>query len=313
MRTRTTLNERFTLDIDGTRQKIWLRTRSPGSLPVLVVQAGPGLPLWNEVGRWDRALGLEDDFQVAYWEQRGCGSAPAKDALSVTWATQQADLTFVLEWLVRKTGQRVLVVGVSLGATLALGAASQTPELVHAVVGISTDVDIPASDEAVYQAMVAALPRAADLRPPFLAASRFQARAQHLANLGSIESGKKFGAIAASLISSLVATYGPWGVPRVMGNLAAVQDRLLETLSGMNLVAAWPATKVPVYQVFGDNDLLVPRATVDRVRGLVGPVDRVISLDRAGHSVHFDRPREVRNIILGSAYQPFLGDDGGLS
>ena len=294
-------NEKITLEIDGTRQTVRLRTRRPGSPPLLVVQAGPGFPLLNEVRRWDKSLGLEDDFTVAYWEQRGCGAAPAKDASTVTWATQESDLRFVLDWLHRRTGQKVLIVGVSIGATLALGAAARTPELVHAVVGISTDVDIPAAEEAVYKAMTKSNPRLADLRPPILDAKRFQTRAQHLGDLGSIESGKTFGAIAGSLMTSLLGTYGPWKVPRVMRNMAAVQDRLLEPMSRVNLLAAWPGTKVPVYQVFGNNDLLVPQVQVDRVKTLVGPGDTVTTLDRAGHSVHFDRPQEVRSLVLQAA------------
>ena len=99
-------------------------------------------------------------------------------------------------------------------------------------------------------------------------------------------------------MTSLLGTYGPWKVPRVMRNMAAIQDRLLEPMSQVNLLAAWPATKVPVHQVFGADDLLVPQTMVNQVKTLVRPGDTVTTLDRAGHSVHFDRPQEVRNLIL---------------
>jgi hypothetical protein len=32
---------------------------------------GPGLPMINEARAFGRALSLEDDFTVVYWDQRG--------------------------------------------------------------------------------------------------------------------------------------------------------------------------------------------------------------------------------------------------
>src|SRR5208282_3560721 len=57
----------------GTTQ--WIRIRGAGaSNPVLLlIQQGPGLPMINEVRRFEHLLGLEKDFTVVYWDQRGCG------------------------------------------------------------------------------------------------------------------------------------------------------------------------------------------------------------------------------------------------
>src|SRR5262249_61800990 len=55
--------------------------------PLLLVQMGPGLPMINEIPAFGRALSLEDDFTVIYWDQRGCGrslrSADATHELSL--------------------------------------------------------------------------------------------------------------------------------------------------------------------------------------------------------------------------------------
>ena len=53
----------------------WIRTRGtdPTNPVLLLIQQGPGLPMINEVRRFERALGLEEDFTVVYWDQRGCG------------------------------------------------------------------------------------------------------------------------------------------------------------------------------------------------------------------------------------------------
>ena len=50
------------------------RSGRDASNPVLLlIQQGPGLPMINETRRFEQLLGLEKDFTVVYWDQRGCG------------------------------------------------------------------------------------------------------------------------------------------------------------------------------------------------------------------------------------------------
>ena len=53
----------------------WIRVRGTdvSNPPLLLIQQGPGLPMINEVRRFERLLGLEHAFTVVYWDQRGCG------------------------------------------------------------------------------------------------------------------------------------------------------------------------------------------------------------------------------------------------
>ena len=59
----------------GAADRQWIRIRGANaSNPVLLlIQQGPGLPMINEVRRFEHLLGLEQDFTVIYWDQRGCG------------------------------------------------------------------------------------------------------------------------------------------------------------------------------------------------------------------------------------------------
>ena len=59
------------VQLGDTRQ--WIRIRGTGAdNPVLLlIQQGPGLPMLNEVRRFEHLLGLEEDFTVVYWDQRG--------------------------------------------------------------------------------------------------------------------------------------------------------------------------------------------------------------------------------------------------
>ncbi len=57
----------------GTTQWIRIRGADASNPVLLLIQQGPGLPMINEARRFEHLLGLEQDFTVIYWDQRGCG------------------------------------------------------------------------------------------------------------------------------------------------------------------------------------------------------------------------------------------------
>jgi hypothetical protein len=89
------------LEINGSTQRIRLCAERTGLPPILVVQAGPGLPLLHEVAKFQGHLHLESAFLVSYWEQRGCGIASRQDAKSVSLQQQVDDLRKVLQWFAK--------------------------------------------------------------------------------------------------------------------------------------------------------------------------------------------------------------------
>jgi alpha-beta hydrolase superfamily lysophospholipase len=137
------------LDINGSHQRIRMRAARAGLPALLIVQGGPALPLLHEVSKFQQLLNLEKDFQVGYWEQRGCGAAPREDAESASLSKQVDDLQVVLQWLHEETRQRVIVFGISIGATFALQAVAQgVNHHAKAVVAISPDSQTATSDAA---------------------------------------------------------------------------------------------------------------------------------------------------------------------
>jgi pimeloyl-ACP methyl ester carboxylesterase len=78
--------------IGGSVQSIRIRGTNRANPVLLLVQQGPGLPMINEVRRFERLLGLEQMFTVVYWDQRGCGRSlrtpgAAADLTSHAWST----------------------------------------------------------------------------------------------------------------------------------------------------------------------------------------------------------------------------------
>src|SRR5208282_1648565 len=162
----------------------------------------------NEAPRFRSRLSLEDDFTVAYWDQRGCGPAAREAADTVALGRLLDDLCRVLRHLHARTGSKVALLGISIGGTLAMQAAARERELVSKVVAVSPDLDTAAGDDYAYRIlndrsmkrrgkrMAGILRRLGP--PPYTGPARFQQRLTLLANEGSIERDIKFGRMAAA-------------------------------------------------------------------------------------------------------------------
>ncbi|SRR5579863_712021 len=297
------------LEINGSVQPVRLAASRAGLPPVLIVQAGPGLPVLHEVPKFRRLLYLERNFLVAYWEQRGCGNAPKHDALRVSWEQQVADLRAVLRWLHDETKQPVIVLGISLGASIALTAVAREPHCAKAIVAISPDADAAASDASANTFLHTHAERANDGRlsaklrklgePPYTSPAAFQLRARLLADLGAIEHTKTFSTVLRETLFGMVGTYGPVGTVKALRNMNLVQSALLPELASLTLLVDPPQVRCPVHYVFGARDPLETPALIEELpAAIAAPRTAVVIAPDAGHMVHFDQPGLVRDIVV---------------
>jgi pimeloyl-ACP methyl ester carboxylesterase len=301
------IDKTISLDINGSQQRLRLCAARAGLPPLLIVQHGPGFPLLHEAAKFRRRLQLEEDYLVAYWDQRGCGNAPARDAEGVSLSQQVDDLQAVLNWMAAETHQRVLLFGISIGATISLLAAAHAAERVQAVVAISPDLQTRAGDAAV-DAFLREKARAAGSRrlrrtlielgpPPYVVPRTFQRRAILLTDFGTIESGRTFVASLAEMFVALIRTYGVVGTVKALRNMNIIQRRLLPEVASLDLLVPPLSLTVPVHYLFGARDALTA-AFRDRDLTAVmgGSGTTVLHVPDAGHLVHFDRPDAVRSV-----------------
>ena len=123
----------------------WIRVRgADASNPVLLlIQQGPGLPMINEVRRFERVLDLERAFTVVYWDQRGCGLSLRGPNVpgGITVEQMIRDTVALLDLLRERFAEKSFVAGFSLGAMVGARAAAVRPDLAEALVAVAMDID----------------------------------------------------------------------------------------------------------------------------------------------------------------------------
>jgi pimeloyl-ACP methyl ester carboxylesterase len=207
------------VQIGGMTQWIRVRGTTAANPVLLLMQQGPGLPIINEVRGFERRLGLEKDFTVVYWDQRGTGlSSPSlrmnSNRFDIGAAQIVNDTVSMLELLHDRFGGKTFVVGFSFGATFAAQAAVRRPDLIAALVATGMDVDIPFAENHTYNFVLNTARKRGNRRairqleriglPPHLDAKRFSTRARWAADFGGVTVNATFGTMLRTLVGSLL-------------------------------------------------------------------------------------------------------------
>jgi pimeloyl-ACP methyl ester carboxylesterase len=293
----------------------WIRIRGANaSNPVLLlVQQGPGLPMINEAGRFGYLLGLEQDFTVIYWDQRGCGRSLRRpqDRNSISLERMVGDTVSLLELLRDRFGGKTYVAGFSFGATVGACAAAQRPDLVASLVAAGMDIDGTAAGKNAYDFALAAARRRGSRRatrqleaigpPPHLTSKQFATRVRWAANFGGVTTGETYATLTRGLIASLLHSpdYSAADVLRTVRGITATQTALLPQIAGMNLAATLPVLDVPVVMVQGRHDQVAPGEAAQRYASLLqAPGKQLIWFENSAHTPHLEEPGKFRDILI---------------
>lgn len=131
------ISERVFVDINGTRQGMIILSTDISHPVLLFVHGGPGMPEFFL--NTTHPTGLERDFTVVWWEQRGAGMSYSPDipAQSMTLAQLIADTISVTDYLRHRFGKdKIYLLGHSWGSFLGIQVAAAAPELYHAYIGM---------------------------------------------------------------------------------------------------------------------------------------------------------------------------------
>lgn len=297
-----------TLDADGA--PLYLLTRGEDSTaPVLLwLHGGPGgaeRPLFRYYNG-----SLEQDFIVAYWDQRGAGRSFDADANPdrLTIERHLADLDLVVDHL-RKTLQKdkIILLGHSWGGALALLYASRHPEKVRAVAGVAPLINQALSETHQYRFVLskatsghdAAVKRKLDeLGPPPWPSAKTAMQVERLAD--------KYGAIfhqrPAQLYVLVAATFRglvlPWKIPALIRGNNVSLEAMHDELATLDLGKSVTSLKVPVFFLLGRYDHHVDsQIAAAYFKRLQKPAGHIIWFEQSAHNIPFEQPKKFNQVI----------------
>ena len=150
---REAVTEKVFADVNGVRQGMFIECAYPAR-PVLLFLHG-GLPEYFLTDRYP--TGLDDDFTVVWWEQRGTGLSysPAIPPGTMTLEQFVADTLSVTDYLRNRFNQeKIYLMAHSGGTFIGLQAAARAPERYHAYIGVAQVVDQRRSETLAYDYML---------------------------------------------------------------------------------------------------------------------------------------------------------------
>jgi pimeloyl-ACP methyl ester carboxylesterase len=305
-----------TVEIGGMTQWIRVRAMEAATPVLLLMQQGPGFPIINEVRTYERLLGLEKEFTVVYWDQRGTGLSSASlvksaERFEISATLMVDDAVSLLELLRNRFGGRTLVAGFSFGATFAAQAAVRRPDLVAAVIATAMDIDVPFAEQFTYDFARATARQRGNRRairqlekigpPPHVTTKGFATRARWAMNFGGVTAHKTYPDLARALLISMIRSpdYSMVDIVRTLRGSTASQNALLPELASTDLVRTMPSLEVPIVLAQGRLDKVAPSEATQRFYdSLTAPSKRLVWFEQSAHTPQYDEPAKFRELLM---------------
>ncbi|MHB1987069.1 MAG: alpha/beta fold hydrolase [Acidimicrobiales bacterium] len=274
-------------------------------MPIDVGSGAPTLLIHGQPGSgrtwWPVASLLEADFRVIAPDRPGWGSHPRP---ATTLGGNAESLARMLSALgvSDNGGQRVVVVGHSLGGGIALELALEYPDLVGALVLIGS-VGVAAALTGMDRLLAVPLLGDGVLRAGGAALRRAVSAAGKVSRTGRVETlvkqANRFPAVRAIIAEGESPMTG--------------RDRRSFVVEQRSLIAETPlierrlsSLRLPCVVMQGNADHIVSPQAARELAGAI-PGAELLSYDKAGHRLPFERPEVVAGVVR--RYAGLLGSD----
>jgi len=305
--------------VNGSTQWILVRGEDLQSPLILHVQAGPGLPIIPEAGAMKRLFNFEDNYLVAYWDQRACGKSFSNqiDASSINFSQLADDIISCIGYLLNRYGKKkAIVVGYSVGATLSLMAAARRPGIFDRLFLVGMDIDVPTANQYAMEFAISKAKERNDKRllrqarmlskTEITDASQFQRRAKVLGDLEGIRIGTTYNRLLLSSMSNMLLSkaYRLSDIPKTIRGMEYCQNALLPELNTLDLFNKIKGVEVPLHFVQGRHDGVAPCETAVKYYDYIqSPLKTFDCFEKSAHMAHYDEPKKFA-ILLRETTQP---------
>lgn len=308
------ISEKAFVNINGIEQGMFIRSTDIAHPVLLFLHGGPAMPTY--VLEQQYPTGLEKDFTIVWWEQRGAGLSYRSDIPPETMTVQQmiADTVAVTDYLRNRFGkEKIYLMGHSWGSFIGIQAAAQAPDRYHAFIGVGQVTKQIESEQLAYAYMLNAFRaqgntsmvrklEAAPFRMTVPLPEAYMAvrdEAMHTLGVGTTRDMR-------SVISGI---FLPAWMDREYtlrekiniwrGKWSAHSSQLWNQVLKTDLTVEVPKLDVPVYLLHGRHDYTTSYALAKAyLQQLEAPLKGFYTYEDSAHSPIFEEPERTRSILI---------------
>jgi pimeloyl-ACP methyl ester carboxylesterase len=306
------ISEKVRVRLNGVEQGMFIRGKDRTKPVLLFLHGGPGMPEYFL--ERTHPTGLEEDFVVCWWEQRGAGLSYSSDVAPETMTVNQllADALAVTDYLRYRFGQdKIYLLAHSWGSFLGIQLAQQAPDRYHAYIGMGQVSHQMESEVLTYQYQLEryreigdeGMVRKLEEAPVTMTAPMPEAyiklrdTAMHKLGIGTTR----------DMDSVVTGVFLPvWRTPdytimekvNIGRGKAFSQDALWDTFLNTDLTTTVTKLEIPVYFWHGAYDYTVSHDLAKAYwERLEAPVKGFYTFDQSAHSPAFEEPAKMRQIL----------------
>ncbi|WP_026381759.1 alpha/beta fold hydrolase [Afifella pfennigii] len=294
------VHDEYRINVDGARLYLLVRGPTCDAPLLLWLHGGPGAaerPLFRLYNS-----GLEDDFLVAYLDQRGAGRSwdPDADPETLTIHRHLADVEQVVAALNGTyPGRPVLLVGHSWGAALGILFSATYPSDIAAVIAVNPLIDLQASqaaqsvfvaEQARRHGHTSILTQVQEIgAPPFSGSEALALQALVGSYGGEFHNRPSF--LGATLNGLFRGFESPAGIVRIIRANQASLDAMADDLAELNLRQSVQRLNVPLVLMLGRYDHILPPSLAEAFAAEIEvPSGRIIWFEDSAHNIPFEQP-----------------------
>lgn len=310
------ISEKVFVNIGGVEQGMFIRSKDVNRPVLLFVHGGPCFPEYFLMEKYPP--GLEDNFTVCCWEERGGGLSYNSEVTleSMTMDQLISDTIEVTNYLRERFGQdKVFLMAHSGGTSFAIQAAAKEPELYSAYIGISQITKQAESEKLAYTYMMErytedgntkmieklreypVLESDAHIIPFYKSVLRDQS--MHELGIGTM---RNMDSIAKDILLP-VMTCKAYTIREKMNIWISKftfikKTKLIDELFAVDLTETVQKLEIPVYFFSGVYDLTVNHTLSKAyLEQLEAPVKGFYTFEESAHSPLYEEPEKMKQIL----------------
>lgn len=310
------ISEKVFVNINGVQQGMIIRGRNTENPLLLFVHGGP---CFSEYFLADKfPTGLEGQFTVCYWDQRGGGLSydPGIPLETINLDQLKLDTLAVTQYLCHRFGkEKIYLMAHSGGTAFAIQAAFEEPQHYYAYIGISQIARQAESEKLAYQYMMNRyleegnrkmvrklqaypIPESDAYVLPFFK-SPLRDQSMHELGIGTMRNMRSvFRGVFIPVMACKAYTFKEKANIWISKGSFIRKTALFDHVLSLDLTTKVTELEIPVYFFSGAYDLTVNHDLAKSyMAGLKAPVKGFYTFAKSAHSPNFEEPDKMLQII----------------